>query len=289
MQYGKMNANDSVGHIGIVLSGCSGLNTTYFTNVFYNTGSYYLMQYKQLDGSNVSTYNPNWSGKYMKVNYYTTKTSYYTYYITFEYGLASSGIDYDTDLSNTMKNNVINLISSQKSKINTLKTNIGTEASSYQSNKALYTSEQAGSLDYAAQITTQNTSITTYTAARKVLQTTYDTTAASITTKKTEIDTLKTSKDSYDAKVSQSASSITSLTSDVATLTAQKTAGKADTSAYQTLVDNALSGLNAAFALLEADSDINQTTLKTCKDNIVTKKSVADFNTCMATILPAIN
>jgi len=181
------------------------------------------------------------------------------------------------------------LITAQKSRINGYKTSLSTYAVAYQSAKALNDAQAAGSLDYAAQITAQQTLITTKTGQLTTLQTSAASQQSVIATKQSALTALQSQKAAADATVSQTANVINNDTATVTTLTAQKTAGAADTTTFQSNVDSATAVLTSTFAMMEADADISQTILATCKANIMTKHDIGLFTSCMQTILPALN
>jgi hypothetical protein len=283
----KISTLDTEGHIGLPFDNCSGTDTTKFTNVFYKFASgTYILEYRLISDS-ISATNPSSNPMYFYFNVNVSGKTY-TYYFVFEYNYWSSVIDFDTDLNNTLLNKIRTAVKTQKSAITTKKTNISTEAATYQTNKSLNDASTTSSLDYASQITAQQTLVTTKTAERTALQTTATTTSASIVTKQSEIDTLKAQKLAQDATATQSATAIVKSNGDVAALQEQKTSGKANTSTFQTAVDNAKSILDADFAWFAADADFNQTEITAAKTAIYTTISYSAFSTAWAVVLPVV-
>jgi hypothetical protein len=283
----KINSSDPEGHMGLPFDNCKDMDGNKFTNVFYKTGNYYLLEYKKCSDS-VSATNPSGDPMFFYFNV-NVNGSTFTYYFVFEYNTWSSVIDFDNDLNNSLRNQIINAIRAQKLVVNNKKTQIRTEAVNYNTNKPLYDSETAGSLNFATQITAQKTAVTTKTTERTTLQTKATATQSSINTKTSEIATLKSQRSVKQSSSGQNANSITTSKADVAALTDQKTKGTADTTGFQAAVDQAKPVVIGQFALFEADTDFDQAQVKAAKDAILTKISLADFQTAFAKILPNIS
>jgi hypothetical protein len=255
-----------------------------------NTQYYiFLWKYFKKDGT-WCAYNPSGNGKYIWNNGVDSgcgNDSNGAFFFRFYYeGWTSSCIDYD----NEIKVQIIGRIKSRQSgwydRVKGYKDTCTSQGSTYVTQKALSDSTDT---NYDTQITAKNKCVTDGNTALTTLKATYTTTSASISTKNNEIQALNSQKSAKDTTVSQYASLIEKTTSSNTSLQAQADSGKADSSAYQTAVDQAKAAFDAAMdslvAALESESDV-----ATAAKTAVTGGSSPDlttFNTKMALILPA--
>jgi hypothetical protein len=207
------------------------------------------------------SYNPSGSGKYIWNNGVDSSCSNNSkstggYFFTFYYKSIGSCIDYDTDIKVTILGAIKSRHSGWYTRVSGYKTDCTTYGSTYSEQQTLANSKDT---DYDTQIATKTKCVTDGNTSLTTLKATYTSTTSSISTKKNEIETLTTQKTTKDSTVSQYASLIEKTNSTNTALEAQVTSGTANSTAFQTLVDDAKSAFDSVMtsliATLESETD----------------------------------